>query len=44
MLMSGVLLLGLLRRERMGIGNIGFESLLVLLLYGGGFLLLFFGV
>lgn len=44
MLMTGVLLLGLLRRERRGIGNIGFESLLVLLLYGGGFLLLFFGV
>lgn len=33
MLMTGVLLLGMLRRERTGIGGIGFESALVLLLY-----------
>lgn len=33
LLMAAVLLLGLLRRERYGIGNIGFESVLVLLLY-----------
>jgi cation:H+ antiporter len=32
-LMNGVLLLGLLRREKSGIANIGFESFLVLLLY-----------
>jgi cation:H+ antiporter len=41
-LMTGILLLGLLRREKHGIGNIGFESVLVLLLYLGGFSLLFF--
>jgi len=33
MLMTGVLLLGLLRRQRHGIGGIGFESAIVLLLY-----------
>lgn len=41
-LMTGILLLGLLRREEHGIGNIGFESFFVLLLYLGGFLLVFF--
>lgn len=41
-LMIAILLLGLLRREKYGIGNIGFESFLILLLYLGGFLLLFF--
>ena len=41
-LMTGILLLGLLRREKHGIGNIGFESVLVLILYLGGFSLLFF--
>jgi cation:H+ antiporter len=41
-LMTGVLLLGLLRREKHGIGNIGFESVLMLILYLGGFSLLFF--
>lgn len=34
-LMTGVLLLGMLRRERRGIGNIGWESALVLALYAG---------
>lgn len=34
-LMTAVLLLGLLRRQRRGIGNIGFEGALVLLLYVG---------
>lgn len=43
-LMTGTLLLGLLRREKYGIGNIGFESFLILLLYLGGFTLLFFGI
>lgn len=35
-ILTGVLLLGLLRREKSGIGNIGFESVLVLVLYLGG--------
>ncbi|WP_036485653.1 sodium:calcium antiporter [Myxosarcina sp. GI1] len=39
-LMTGVLLLGLLRREKHGIGNIGFESLLILLLYASGVVML----
>ncbi len=34
--MTGILLLGMLRRERHGIANIGFESVLVLLVYLGG--------
>lgn len=38
-LMTGVLLLGMLRRERYGIVNIGFESALVFLLYLGGTLI-----
>lgn len=41
-LMTGILLLGLLRREQHGIANIGFESVLMLILYIGGFSLLFF--
>ncbi|KKL47023.1 hypothetical protein LCGC14_2339730, partial [marine sediment metagenome] len=41
MLMTGVLLLGMLRREKSGIGNIGFESALVLVLYAGSVALLF---
>jgi cation:H+ antiporter len=41
-LMTAILVLGLLRREKHGIGNIGFESFVVLLLYVGGFLLVFF--
>lgn len=32
-LMTGVLLLGMIRREQVGIGRIGFESALVLILY-----------
>ena len=32
-LLTGVLLLGLLRREKAGLANIGFESILVLVLY-----------
>jgi len=34
-----VLLLGLIHRERSGIANIGFESMLVLAFYLGGFLI-----
>ncbi len=41
-LMTCILLLGLLRREKHGFGNIGIESILVLILYLGGFSLLFF--
>ncbi len=39
-LMTGTLLLGLLQREKYGIGNIGFESFLILVLYIGGIALL----
>jgi cation:H+ antiporter len=42
LLLTGVLLLGLLRREKRGLANIGFESVLVLALYLGGFGTLFF--
>ena len=35
-LLTGVLLMGMIHRERSGIVNIGFESFLVLLLYFGG--------
>jgi cation:H+ antiporter len=41
LLLTGVLLLGLLRRERSGIMGIGFESFLVIVLYLGAFGLLF---
>lgn len=40
-LMTAILLLGLLRREKSGIGNIGFETFSILLLYLGGFAVLF---
>lgn len=40
LLMTAVLLLGLLRRETYGFANIGFESLLILLIYLSGTLLL----
>ena len=43
LVMTGVLLLGLLRREQSGMGNIGFESVLVLLLYVGALTVLFIG-
>lgn len=41
-LITAILLLGLLRREKYGIANIGFESVLVLICYIGGYLFLFF--
>jgi cation:H+ antiporter len=41
MLMTGVLLLGMLRREKSGIAGIGFESALVLVLYLGSVVLIF---
>ena len=31
--LTGILLLGLIRREKFGIANIGFESFLIILLY-----------
>lgn len=40
-LLTTILLLGLLRREKHGFANIGFESLLVLLVYGAGIVFLF---
>ncbi|MFC6672244.1 sodium:calcium antiporter [Marinobacterium aestuariivivens] len=40
-LLTGILLLGLLRRERHGPGNIGFEGALVLASYGVGVAVLF---
>lgn len=40
-LMTGILILGLLRREKHGIGNIGFESFLIVLLYISGLAMLF---
>ena len=40
-LMTGILLLGLLQRQKKGIGNIGFESFLILLLYASSIVLLF---
>lgn len=41
-IMTGILILGLVRREEHGIANIGFESFLILVLYFGAFSLLFF--
>jgi len=40
-MLTAILLLGLLRRERHGIANIGFESVLVLAVYAGGATLMF---
>ena len=40
-IMTGVLLLGMLRREKFGVASIGFESALVLVLYAGSLVLLF---
>lgn len=42
LLMTSVLLLGLLRRERHGLANIGFESVLLLVIYVAGTALLAF--
>ncbi|MFO8043045.1 MAG: hypothetical protein R6U25_07580 [Alkalispirochaeta sp.] len=39
-LLTSILLLGLIRREKHGIGNIGFESFLLFLVYLGGFLII----
>ena len=42
-LLTGILLLGLLRREKSGIGNIGFESVLVIIFYLGAVAILISG-
>lgn len=42
LLLTGILLMGLLRREKSGILGIGFESFLAVVLYLGAFVLLFF--
>lgn len=41
LLMTGAVLIGLLRRERHGVANIGMESVAVLVLYVGGLALVF---
>ena len=41
--MTGALLMGLVRRERRGIANIGFESFAILILYVGTLAMLIFG-
>lgn len=41
-LMTSILLLGLLRREKKGIGNIGFESTLLLVIYFVGLIIIYF--
>lgn len=41
--MTSVMLLGLLRRQKRGFANIGFESSVVIVLYLGAVVLLFFG-
>ncbi|MFP4437311.1 MAG: sodium:calcium antiporter [Chloroflexaceae bacterium] len=41
-LLVGILLMGLIRRQERGIGNIGFESFMILVLYLGAVALLFF--
>ncbi|MEQ8818806.1 MAG: sodium:calcium antiporter [Sumerlaeia bacterium] len=40
--MTAVLILGLMRREKSGVGNIGFEGALLIGLYAGGFLIVSF--
>ncbi|MDO6442685.1 sodium:calcium antiporter [Marinobacter sp. 2_MG-2023] len=44
LLMSGVLMMGLIRRERHGIGRIGTESAVIMVLYIFGVVLLFDGI
>jgi cation:H+ antiporter len=43
MLMTAILLLGMLRRQKRGIANIGFESFLIIVLYGSAAAYIFFG-
>jgi hypothetical protein len=39
--MIGVLLMGLVRREKRGIANIGFESFVILVVYAGSVVFMF---
>lgn len=43
LVMSGILMMGLIRRERFGLGRIGMESLAILVLYFFGVLMLILG-
>jgi|GEM_PF-53691 len=43
LLMSAILIMGLIRRERYGVGRIGAESLAIMVLYGLGVMLMFAG-
>lgn len=43
-LLTSILLLGLIRRQKHGIANIGFESVLLIVVYLGGFLLILTGM
>ncbi|WP_456489947.1 sodium:calcium antiporter [Marinobacter nauticus] len=43
LLMSAILIMGLIRRERYGVGRIGAESLAIMVLYGLGVVLMFAG-
>lgn len=43
LLLTAILLMGLVRREKFGVANIGFETFLVIGVYIGGALLLLFG-
>lgn len=43
LLMAAVLIMGLIRRERYGVGRIGAESLAIMVLYGIGVFLMFVG-
>lgn len=43
LLMAAILVMGLIRRERYGVGRIGAESLAIMLLYGLGVVLMFTG-
>jgi cation:H+ antiporter len=42
MLLTGILTMGLLRRERAGFANIGLEGVLILVCYAAGSWLLFY--
>jgi cation:H+ antiporter len=42
--MTSILLLGMLHREKRGVGNIGFEGAMILLLYTGGFSVISAGI
>lgn len=43
LLMTAVLLIGLIRREKRGLANIGIESYLIMIIYAGAMLMIFLG-